>query len=173
MMSSTFGYEQLHLETGGPEAGAPVLVLHGWGSNARLMAPIARALEDKYRVYNLDLPGHGMSPPPPEPWGVPEHAALLRQFITEHIGGPVTLVGHSNGGRIGLFMASTAETADLIRHLVLISPSGIRPQRSAKYHLRRMVAGALKAPFQLLPEPLRGYGLDWLRHSLVWKALGS
>jgi pimeloyl-ACP methyl ester carboxylesterase len=35
------------------------------------------------------------------------------------------------------------------------------------------VARLLKAPFRLLPAPLRTPALDWLRHSLVWRLLGS
>ena len=58
-------YRDLHLDVHGPETGAPVLLLHGWGSSAQLMRPVADALADRYRVYNLDLPGHGLSPPPP------------------------------------------------------------------------------------------------------------
>jgi len=166
-------YEQLHLDIRGPATGAPVLLLHGWGSSAHLMHPIAEALADVYRIYNLDLPGHGLSPPPPEPWGVPEHAALIRRFLETRIGAPTTLIGHSNGGRIALFLAGDPNPSPLIERLVLISPSGIPAQRTWKYHLKKNVARILKAPFAALPEPLREYGLDWLRHSLVWRALGS
>ncbi len=173
MASEGLRYDELHVETAGPEAAPPVLLLHGWGSSAALMAPIARALAPDYRVYNLDLPGHGLSPAPPAPIGVPEHAALVADFIREHIGQPVSVVGHSNGGRISLYMAADPALGRLIRRLVLVSPSGITPKRSWKYYLRRFVARALKAPFEPLPEPLRGFCLDWLRHSLVWKALGS
>ncbi len=173
MTDPAFGYEQLHLETSGPEAGAPVLLLHGWGSSAQLMRPVAEALHDRYRVYNLDLPGHGLSPPPPAPWGVPEHAALVRRLLEERIAAPTVLVGHSNGGRIALFLASEPDPSPLIRSLVLVSPSGILPRRTWTYYVRKNLAAALKAPFRLLPQPLRAYGLDWLRHSLLWRALGS
>ncbi|GIV61312.1 MAG: alpha/beta hydrolase [Rhodothermaceae bacterium] len=168
-----YGPDTLHLEVSGPETGPPVLLLHGWGSRASLMHPLAEALADRYRVYNPDLPGHGHSPPPPEPWGVPEHAGLVRDLIERNIGAPVTLIGHSNGGRIGLYMASDPALAPLVQRLVLISPSGITPRRTMAYHVRRMLARALKAPFAWLPPPLSDPALDWLRHSLVWKALGS
>jgi pimeloyl-ACP methyl ester carboxylesterase len=168
-----FGHEQLHLETSGPEAGEPVLLLHGWGSSAQLMRPVVEALADRYRVYNLDLPGHGLSPPPPEPWGVPEHAALVARFIEETVGRPVTIAGHSNGGRIALYLASDPEQARLVRRLVLISPSGITPRRGWRYYARKYTARTLKAPFELLPGRLRQEGLDWLRHTFVWQLLGS
>lgn len=168
-----YTHDRLHLEITGPEDAEPILLLHGWGSSAQNMRIIAQALESKYRVYNVDLPGHGNSPAPPIAMGVPEHAVLVADLIQNEIGGPVTIVGHSNGGRIALYMASDASYKALVRRLLLISPSGITPERSAGYHVKRAVSSALKAPFQILPEPLREFGLDWLRHSLVWRALGS
>lgn len=174
MTTATFGPDTLHIETTGPETGEPLFLLHGWGSSAQLMRPLAGALDDAFRIYNVDLPGHGHSPPPPEPWGVPEHAALVAALIEEHIGGgPVTLIGHSNGGRIALYMASMPALKPLVKRLVLISPSGITPERSWRTRLRAGVAKALKAPFAPLPAPLRAPAMDWLRHSLVWRALGS
>ncbi len=167
--------EDLNVETSGPEAGLPVLLLHGWGSSARLMRPLAERLSAPFRVYNVDLPGHGHSPPPPAPWSVPEHAALVHRLITERVPeeAPVTIIGHSNGGRIALYMATEPGMAGRIRRLVLVSPSGIRPERPPGVRLKAGLAKALKAPLLALPEPLRTRGLDWLRHSLVWKALGS
>lgn len=174
MATATFGPDTLHVETAGPADGTPLLLLHGWGSSAQLMRPLAEALSNAYRVVNVDLPGHGHSPPPPEPWGVPEHAALVEALIdTQMGGGPVTIIGHSNGGRIALYMASSPDYAPRIDRLVLISPSGIAPERSWTTQLRAGVAKTLKAPFEQLPAPLRAPAMDWLRHSLVWRALGS
>ena len=169
----SYGAEMLRRTITGNASAPPVLLLHGWGSSAANMAPIARVLASDYRVMNIDLPGHGHSPAPTEVIGIPEHAALIKEVIDAHIGEPVTMVGHSNGGRIALYMASHQVYKPLIRHLVLVSPSGVTPDRSIGYYLRRTIANLLKAPFRLVPEPLRAYGLDWLRHSLAWRALGS
>lgn len=163
----------LHVQISGPEDAEPVLLLHGWGSNAGLMQLLANALQDKYRVYNIDLPGHGQTPLPPEPWGVPEHAQLVAAFISEEVKQPVHVVGHSNGGRISLFMSSTPELAGHIHSLSLVSPSGVKAKRSLKYHLKSTTGKLLKAPFQLLPPALKQYGLDWLRHTLVWRLISS
>lgn len=170
---ASYGADRLGCAITGNAEGAPVLLLHGWGSSAAHMAPIAEALAPDCRVMNVDLPGHGHSPPPDEAMGVPEHAALVKEVLDAHIGQPVTIVGHSNGGRIALYMASHPAYKRLIRRLALVSPSGVAPRRSLGYYVRRTAAQALKAPFRLAPEPLRAYGLDWLRHSLVWRMLGS
>lgn len=168
-----FDYKQLHLEISGPERGKPVLLLHGWGSCAANMRNIAYALDQTHRVFNLDLPGHGQSPAPSKAMGIPEHAALIHRLIEDNTSSPVTIIGHSNGGRIALYMAADPGYSRLIRNLVLVSPSGIAPIRTWKYYARIGLAKTLKAPFSILPGRLRDLGLDWLRHSLVWRILGS
>jgi pimeloyl-ACP methyl ester carboxylesterase len=166
-------HDDLRMTRRGPSGGAPLLLLHGWGSSAQQMQPLADALSDRYDTHTPDLPGHGGSPPPPTAWGVPEHADLLHAYIREEIREPVTLIGHSNGGRIGLYMASEPSMQANVSRLVLVSPSGIEPERSWSFYARAGVARALKAPLQMLPPPVRAPALDWLRHSAVWRLLGS
>lgn len=162
------------MDIAGPDDGPPVVLLHGWGSSAALMAPLMNGLKQTFKVFNIDLPGHGQTPAPPEPWGVPEFASVVESIVREQVGQPAHFVGHSNGGRISLFMASKPDTSTLVKSLSLISPSGIRSKRSMKYYVKKGIATVLKAPFQVLPSSrLKEYGLDWVRHSLVWRMLGS
>lgn len=152
----------------------PVLLLHGWGSSAALMQPLAARLAPTCRVHNLDLPGHGHSPPPTHAMGVPEHAALVADYINRKMGGgPISLVGHSNGGRIGLYMASMPEFASMFSSLILISPSGIKPIRGLSYRIKRAAAKVLRLPARLLPSKAADFFNDWITHSLIWRALGS
>ena len=138
------------------------------------MRPVAGWLKDEYRVYNLDLPGHGHSPLPPKAMDVPQHAALVAAFIRANMDHrPVTIIGHSNGGRIGLFMASHPEYKALIQQLILISPSGITPERPPSYHVKRTIARMARWPARLMPHALADLYHDWLSHSLLWRALGS
>jgi pimeloyl-ACP methyl ester carboxylesterase len=137
------------------------------------MRPLANGLSDTYWTHAVDLPGHGASPPPPTPWGVEEHAQALHRYIHDHLPSAVTIVGHSNGGRIALYMASRPDTFASVRRLALISPSGVAPERSWQYHLRSTLATTLKAPLALVPSSVRPPVEDWLRHSLVWRLLGS
>ncbi len=174
MSPSAPALDRLHVELSGRPEAPPLLMLHGWGSSAALMQPLAGALSDAFRVHNVDLPGHGQTPPPPEPWGVPEYGALVARYVEAEMGGgPIPLVGHSNGGRIGLYLASEPGFEGLVGPLVLVAPSGVTPRRTALYHVKKTVARVLRAPFEWLPPRARAFGLDWLRHSLVWKWLGS
>jgi len=163
----------LSVEVRGP-AGAPaLLLLHGWGRSKQDMQSLAQRLSDAYRTHAVDLPGHGASPPPPEPWGVVEHAEVLHQYIRDTVQSNVTIVGHSNGGRIALYMASRPDTFSTVDRLALLSPSGVAPERSWRYRLRSALATTLKAPLRLVPNSVRPAAEDWLRHSLVWRLLGS
>lgn len=171
--SEAIPLESVSFSRSGPETEPAVLVLHGWGSSAAVMAPLAGALASQYDVYNVDLPGHGKTPPPRTAVGVPEYAALVHRFIVEIIGRPVSIVGHSNGGRIALYLAGNPETSSTIDNLALISPSGIQPSRSLSWYVKTGTAKTLKAPFVKLPEPWRSHGLRWVRGTFLWQALGS
>ena len=56
---------RMHYDVTGPETGAPVVLMHGWGCDHTTVRSIAAILESGMRVYNLDLPGHGQSDEPP------------------------------------------------------------------------------------------------------------
>jgi pimeloyl-ACP methyl ester carboxylesterase len=98
-------------------SGPPWLVaLHGW---RRTHADFDSALRGLDAVA-FDLPGFGATPPPPEPWGSPEYAALVAAAITE----PVVVLGHSLGGRVAVHLA--AARPDLVRALILTGAPLIR-----------------------------------------------
>jgi len=72
-------------------------------------------------LYPLDLP-RSLQPEELPAWVV-EHLAQ------SHVPGPVDLVGHSLGALVALRVA--AAHPELVRRLILISPPGITPRRSA------------------------------------------
>jgi len=166
---------EAHVLLSGPETAQPVLVLHGWGSCAAWMGPFLEGLAPECRVHAVDVPGHGLTPPPPEPWGVPEYAAWVAEYVRSRIGEePIPAIGHSNGGRILLYMAAHPEYSGLFSRFVHVSPSGIRPMPSIEVRLKRTISKAIRLPLRFLPEgPVRAFVDDWLRHSLLWKWLGS
>lgn len=131
--------------------GRPVVLLHGWGSSAESMAPVAKALEDRFRVYAIDLPGFGWTPSAATTWGTWEYASYVEAFM-DCVGiSDANLVGHSFGGRISLVLA--AQRPDRIRNLVLVASAGIRPRRGLVF---RVKAGAVKLVKRLCSLPLWG-----------------
>ena len=78
--------------------GTPVILLHGWLCSLDTMKPIASVLE-KFKVYNVDLPGFGKSDMPEKPFNTNDFGDFLDGFIKGlKIENPI-LIGHSNGGR--------------------------------------------------------------------------
>lgn len=123
---------KVHYEETGPEDGKPVLLMHGWGCDHATVRIIAKALEDKMHVYNVDLPGHGSSPEPASAWGVEDFTDLMEKFCKSlNINDPV-LIGHSFGGRISILMGSR----NPISRIVLVDAAGIKPKRPLKYYLK-------------------------------------
>jgi pimeloyl-ACP methyl ester carboxylesterase len=157
----------------GPPGGRPLLMLHGWGSSAELMRPAAAGLDGQFRIHNVDLPGHGRTPPPPEAWGVPEFAELVEAYLAAQDLSRIPVIGHSNGGRIALFMASEERYRHRFSKLVLIAPSGVRPRRPLSYYIKTGWIATIKAPFAVVPPPLRQRGLAWLRTTIYWRLAAS
>ncbi|NNF04824.1 MAG: alpha/beta hydrolase [Rhodothermales bacterium] len=171
----TYAGTPVRVRVSGPltSGGHSLLLLHGWGSRIEHMWPLAAYFPEDTRIVAVDMPGHGESPPPSEPWGVARHVQLVEELIADLTRGPLVIVGHSNGGRIALTMAASDAPPANLEALVLVAPSGIRRKPTAKVRFKRAVARLLKAPFTLLPGRLGEGGVDWLRHSLVWRMLGS
>lgn len=112
-----------------------VILMHGWGQNIEMMAPIAEHLKSSFTVYNIDLPGFGKSSLPKEISGVEEYTHMLKQFINiNNISNPI-IIAHSFGVRIALLYASE----NPVYKLILTGGAGIRPKRGLKYYVRTYV----------------------------------
>ncbi|MEU4194488.1 alpha/beta hydrolase [Kribbella sp. NPDC026611] len=106
--------------------GVPVLALHGWSPDHRLMTgPLEPVFADLpgYRRLYPDLPGMGRSPA-----GDIDSSdgimAAVRGFIDEQIGSePFVLIGESYGGYLG--RALVAERPEQVLGLGLICPVGV------------------------------------------------
>lgn len=163
----------VHVEVHGPLDGSRILVLHGWGASTEHMRGLINHLKPDHRVAAVDFPGHGRSPAPAHGYGMEGHLDVV-DAVLEHLGWSVfSVIGHSNGGRAAISWAATRAGSRRVTSMTLIAPSGIRRRRTAAYYVRSWTARILKAPFQVLPGPIRRAGLDWLRHSLFWRMLGS
>lgn len=123
---------KIHFEVSGPEDGKHVLLMHGWGCNHTTVRSIANCLNDRMRVWNVDIPGHGESQQPPTAWGVEDFTNLFEQFITQERLKQPALIGHSFGGRIAILLASRNK----VGKIALVDAAGIKPKRKLKYYLK-------------------------------------
>ncbi len=135
--------------------GRPLLLLHGWGVSSELFDPILDALQHGRRLIVPDLPGFGATTEPDTPWSVHDYAAWCIALLDRLGVQRCDLIGHSNGGRIGIVMAATYPGR--IERMVLTASSGIRPRQTLRgaarvrsYKALRMVERSV-----LLPKALR------------------
>ena len=137
--------------------GRPLLLLHGWGVSSDLFAPILAGLEPGRRLIVPDLPGFGATPEPDAPWSVHEYAAWCVALLDRLGIKDCDVIGHSNGGRIGIVLA--AEHPERIGRMVLAGSAGIRPKRTLRDIARVRTYKALRAVERspLVPVGLRRY----------------
>lgn len=138
----------------GQEHGTPVILMHGWGCSSATLRSIASVLEPYCKIYNIDFPGFGESPEPICTWGVESFARLVGQLISyEHITRPI-LLGHSFGGRVGIWLA--AHRSD-IKRLILVDSAGIKPRRSISYYIKVYGFKISKKILRLFYGPAKSY----------------
>ena len=119
----------MHYELYG-EGGKRVVLLHGWGCSGEMMRSVGQHLAKDMTVLAVDFPAHGESSNPPEPWGVPEFAACLKELLTRLDFLPCSVIAHSFGGRVVIELASA--DAVLFDRIILTGAAGIRKQADEK-----------------------------------------
>ena len=112
------GTEIAYLERLG--SGRPVVLLHGITDNARSYEPLFDRIAGTAHVFSLDLRGHGKSAKPETSYDTQAYADDVGCFITEVVGTPVLLAGHSLGGLVAIQVAGTMP--DLVSQLLLEDP---------------------------------------------------
>ncbi|MET0764131.1 MAG: alpha/beta fold hydrolase [Blastococcus sp.] len=98
------------------DAGRHVVFVHGLFGQGKNWTTIAKGLSDRHRVTLLDLPNHGHSP-----WTDRVDYLDMAELVAtelEHLGEPVTLVGHSMGGKVAMQLA--LRRPELLRALVVV-----------------------------------------------------
>ncbi len=112
-----------------------VLLLHGWGCDGSIFNFLKNGIADNASIIAVDFPGFGGSDEPPEPWGVPEYAEQIRLLLKELEVDSVSVVAHSFGGRVAIYLA--ANCPELISKLVITGGAGIRKPMSPEAQRRQ------------------------------------
>ncbi len=137
------------------ESGPHVVFVHGLFGQGKNWTTIAKGLADAHRVTLVDLPNHGHSP-----WtdriDYLDMAELLAAEL-EHLGEPVTLVGHSMGGKVAMQLA--LRRPELLRALVVVD---IAPVEYPAQGGRTDDPDEEASPFAAFIEAMRAMDLDAL-----------
>lgn len=113
-------------------SGEDVLILQGWLAPLEVYNSIAATLASSYRVTQVDLPGFGSSDEPHEAFNLEGYADFVRKLVAALGLGPLTLLGHSFGGRIILKLAQQGFGELDVRRVVLVDGAGIPRIKTAR-----------------------------------------
>lgn len=162
---------ELHYTDEGPRDALAILLVHGWGGDARVWASVTEALPPRFRIISPDLRGHGQSSAPPSGYRPAELAEDL-VMLMERLGvEAVVPVGHSMGAQV--------VTALAVRHpawvpaLAVVDPAYGADADEERHFAERLTAlrtgGSSAAVRQLgaLPDAVRGQLLATPGHVLA------
>ncbi len=97
---------RIHYVVAGPADAPPVLLIHGYPTDWRLWRRCIEPLAENYRVYAIDLPGHGWSDRRPDiEHDVNFYVRAVLGFLDSLSLERVHLVAHDLGGMVGLALA--------------------------------------------------------------------
>lgn len=98
-------------------SGPRMVLLHGLGARWQAFAPLVSPLAQEWRLYLLDLRGHGLSGRAPGRYTLADFAGDAGTFIEHLVTPPVVLYGHSLGGWVALELA--ARRPELVRAVIV------------------------------------------------------
>lgn len=107
--------------------GTPIVILHGLFGSGRNWQTIARNLAGKHQVFLPDLRNHGVSPHSPT-MDFPHLAADISALIGRQQIKKATLIGHSMGGKVAMWLALTKP--NIVDRLIVVDIAPVRYQSS-------------------------------------------
>jgi pimeloyl-ACP methyl ester carboxylesterase len=114
-----------------------IIILHGWNGRSEKWLPVQRLLvQHGYSVHVPQLPGFVRDTD--KPWNLDDYVQWVYQYTKLHRLTHITVIGHSNGGRIGIKLAIKFPT--IVDKLILVASGGIRSSSSWRRKLLKVIA---------------------------------
>lgn len=153
----------------GPPAGAPILLLHGWGVSSYLWRHNILALAAAgHRVVSVDLPGHGLSDAPDTggAYTLERFTAHVRAMLDALEMPRAVIAAQSMAGKIAMRFA--LEDPARVRTLLLFGPVGfgLIPPWQALAPMIPLLPGAV--PSLLVPRRVVDYVQRRVYGKLGW-----
>ena len=125
--------------------GKPLLLIHGYGAGIWVWEKQIEVLSQGYRVYALDLIGHGFSDRPKIPYTPETYIHCLKDFMDGVGIEKATLIGNSMGGGVAWAMAILSpERVDRLILIDCVSPDVLHQVKNESF---RMLAAIGDIPF--------------------------
>ena len=139
--------------------GPPILLVHGLGEFLEIWISNIAGLSQKFTVYAMDLPGHGLSEKTREDYTLGFSVNFIAKFMKAAGLHKVNLVGHSLGGAI--CVGFTMNFPDKVDNLILVSSGGFTDEIPLSYRLVRLpfLANILLGPTFLVNRATIGVGV--------------
>lgn len=135
---------------------------HGWGQDHHALLLMAETLKHYGGHYLIDFNGFGESPQPVDIWGSDEYARVTSSFVAhiqkQHPEAKIIWGCHSFGGRVGLQMASRADTD--IDGMIFLGGAGLKPYYPLWKKIRLWVKVRIFKTFKFLTR--YGVSEDWV-----------
>lgn len=133
LQTADVGGRKISYAGAAPESqdGDVILLVHGYGGDRNSWLFLQEPLAAKYRVYALDLPGHGTSAKDVGDGTLGVLADAVTGVLDALGADRAHLVGHSMGGAVALAVA--ARDPGRIASLTLIAPTGFGAEINAGY----------------------------------------
>jgi len=125
--------------------GTPLVLIHGYGAGIWVWEKQIEVLSQWYRVYALDLIGHGFSDRPKVPYTPETYIHCLKDFMDGVGIEKATLIGNSMGG--GVAWAMTIFFPERVDRLILIDCVPPDVLHQVKNQSFRMLAAIKDIPF--------------------------
>jgi len=155
-----------HLGPAPSEAAPPVVMLHGMRDVGLSLLPIAEAVADTHPVFLMDLRGHGDSDKPGG-YTMVQLVYDLHVVLSELVGRPAVLFGHSLGGHVVCRFAALFPEQVLGAIVVegLGPPDGRTPDDPASrlQMEAERILGSLSIPEQQRPLPDLAFAAERLQ----------
>ncbi len=119
--------------------GENILIIPGWGTNYNVYKNMVEDISKYAKVFYMDMPGFGESEEPKESWNLNDFVSLVKKFIKKNNIDNVTLIGHSNGGRIIIKMLGEGHLNFKVRKAILIGSAGIVHKKTLKQKLKLFI----------------------------------
>lgn len=115
-----------------------IYILHGWAYSTEKWEPFVKELKrNKIEAEMLMIPG--LTAALDKVWNIDDYTEWLNKIISKEKE-PVTLLGHSNGGRIALSFVS--KYPEKVKKLILIDSAGIY-HNELPIRFKRLIFGAI------------------------------